>query len=168
MSDPLLDPARLEAIAALSLRDGEVRGLLDDLARRAAEALAMPVGLISIVLDQAQWFAGAHGLSGWLDAVRGTPVEWSFCAHVVREQSALVVEDALGDERFASNSLVEHEGVRCYLGVPLVTGEGHLVGSLCVLGQTERAFTETEQLRLRQLATETMQQLESRISLPHV
>lgn len=53
----LHDPARLQEIADLDLASDEVDAILQDLARRAAECFDLPIGLVSMVLDQAQHFA---------------------------------------------------------------------------------------------------------------
>jgi GAF domain-containing protein len=161
-TDPIVDPNRLEALAALRLHEPAARVLLNGLATQAAEMFQLPVGLVSIVLDDAQWFAGNHGLGGWLGDVGGTPIEWSFCSHVVRNDAPLVVPDAHDDPRFATNPLVTEEGIRCYVGTPLVTRGGHVIGALCVIDVAPRAVEESEVQRLRALAAETMTSLEMR------
>lgn len=165
MSDPLddndkvHDPARLRAVAMLPLRSARARALLDDFSARAATLLKSPIGLVSIVLDGAQWFAGAFGLEGWLSRTRGTPVEWSFCAEVVRSREPLHVPDARHAALFRDNPLVLHDGVIAYTGVPLLTDEGHVIGSLCAISSEPRAVDAATMERLRALAAELMNAL---------
>lgn len=155
---------RLAVIKKLDLARDDARALLDEVARRAAAALELPIGLVSVVLDDAQWFAGKTGIGDWLEATSGTPIEWSFCAHVVRDRIALVVEDATLDPRFAANPLVGMDGVRAYAGVPLTTSDGVVLGSLCAIGSERRSITPAQLHALQSLATEAMNALESRFA----
>ena len=93
------EEARLEEIAALRLTAPDAGEALQAFAERAAMRLGTEVGLVTIVLDQAQYFVGAHGLTGWMAEARGTPVEWSFCAHAVRSRLPFIVEDTEQNRR---------------------------------------------------------------------
>lgn len=126
------DPARLASLAAW-IRGSRQAPALDALAAEVARSTGRPIALVSLVLPDAQVFAGAHGLDGWLAQTRGTPLEWSFCAHVVREDAALDVPDSAADPRFRDNPLVLNDGVAAYQGVPLRAPDGQTLGSLCVL-----------------------------------
>lgn len=154
------DPERLGELASLPLAEAEIQSALDAITARAAEAFQLPISLVSIVLDSAQFFAGATGLGGWLAETRGTPVEWAFCRHVVEGSDPFLVEDAATDERVCENPLVTQEGIRCYLGVPLKTAQGNRLGSLCVIGTEARSFNEEEIARLRGFAQEAVDVLQ--------
>jgi GAF domain-containing protein len=158
------DLQRLAELGSLPLADAEIQAALDAITARAAEAFGLPISLVSIVLDSAQFFAGATGLGGWLAETRGTPVEWAFCRNVVEGSDPFLVEDATKDERVAENPLVTQDGIRCYLGVPLKTAQGNRLGSLCVIGVEPREFSEEEIARLREFAQEAVQVLEQRSS----
>ena len=160
MHDPVVDPDRLDEIASLDLFSEEARVKLDAFAHRAAAELDMPVGLVSIVLDTSQYMAGSHGLQGWLEETQGTPVEWSFCANAVRSGLDYVVEDAANDERQKDNPLVTQDGIGSYAGTPLVTSNGQVLGSYCVIGDTPRVFSAEEMDRLKQMAAEVIRELE--------
>ena len=160
--DPLVDRARLQEIADLDLLSGDLDATLDDIAKRAAQRLGLPVGLVSIVLDEAQFFAAEHGLTGVLKETRGTPVEWSFCAHAVRTNSPFVTSDASHHPLTRDNPIVTADGIRCYAGVPLRTSKGHVIGTLCVLGGVPRSFPEEDLAVLEELAAEVMVRIEIR------
>ncbi|PPK93813.1 GAF domain-containing protein [Kineococcus xinjiangensis] len=152
---------RMSEVAGLDLFSPEARSRLDDAARRAADRFGAAIGLVSIVLEDAQYFAGSHGLSGWLAEVQGTPVEWSFCATMVRTREPYVVPDATGDVVQRANPLVENDGVAFYAGVPLVTSRGQVIGSHCIIGAPRDGFGEEDLAVLRQLADEVVALLES-------
>jgi GAF domain-containing protein len=157
---------RLREIAELRLLSPDVDAVLQDAARAAAERLGLPKALVSIVLDEAQYFAAHHGMDGWIAATRGTPIEWSFCVNAVRSGQPFVVEDATTHPAVRDNPLVEHDGVRCYAGIPLVSSRGFALGTLCVLGVESREFTETDLAVLRGLAADAVRRIEARRGEP--
>lgn len=161
--DPVVQEERLQEIADLDLTSRKVDAKLQGIARRAAESLDLPIGIVSIVLDQAQYFAAAHGLRGWIASARGTPVEWSFCANAVRSREPFVVENALEHPLVRDNPLVQQEGVRCYAGIPLITSRGHVLGTLCT---EQRSFAPEDLEKLRVLAREVVQHIETRRPSP--
>src|SRR5690349_8260946 len=113
-------PERLAVIGGIDLDDAELQRRLNAIAERTATRLHLPISLVSIVLDTAQVFLGAHGLHGWLADAGGTPVEWSFCANAVTSGRPYVVPDAAADPRQATNPLVTADGIRSYAGIPIV------------------------------------------------
>jgi GAF domain-containing protein len=156
------DSARLQEIADLRLNDSDVDGILSEIAAEAAAEFGLPVALVSVVLDQAQYFRASHGLGGWMATTQGTPAEWSFCQHVVRNRAPFVVEDAQTHPLMKDSPLVRIEGVRCYAGVPLVTFRGHVIGSFCVQGPDARSFTEHDLAKLHRYAKRVIARIEQR------
>ena len=161
--DPVLDLARLQEIADLDVFAPEVSEILSDLAREASTTLDLPLGMVNIVLDEAQYIAAHHGVGGWIAEAQGTPVEWAFCRFAVRSRSEFVVEDAQTHSLVKDNPLVTEDGLRCYAGIPLITSRGHAIGSFCVAGLEARCFDDTEMQTLRGLAAEAIRRIESRL-----
>ena len=131
---------------------------LDDVARRAAESLSMPVGLVSMVgRNERVFLVGRHGV-GLADVARMV----SFCAHAITGDGPLVIEDAMADPRFRNNPLVTGEaGMRYCAGVPLIDREGHRLGALCVIDTVGRApLTAAQRARLTDLASTAMDVLD--------
>jgi len=60
------------------------------------------------------------------------------------------------------NPLVEMEGIRCYAGVPMVSSRGHVLGNFCVKGKEERSFNEKQIKRLKEMAGEIVDYIESK------
>ena len=154
--EAVVDLGRLGEVSRYDLVDDGLRAELDVIARRSAERLGQPLGLVSIVLDQAQVFAGQYGLDGWLLATRGTPIEWSFCVNMITGEGPYLVSDATTDPRHADNPLVTVDGIRCYAGVPLRTRSGHVLGSHCVIGNSVHEFTAADVAVLESGATDTL------------
>lgn len=162
MTAALQDRERLREIAALRLTEPDVQHILEDVCREASAAMGVPLGLVTIVLDEAQHFAAHHGLGGWLEEAGGTPSEWSFCRFTVATKSPFVVNDAQSNPLVQDSPLVSQDGLRCYAGMPLVSSRGHALGSLCVAGVEAKAFTDEELATLKRYSAEAMRRIETR------
>jgi PAS domain-containing protein len=112
----------------------------------APVALVSLVGAGSAVLQKPGWAGRAVG-----DASQ-TPLSHSFCRHVVASGRPLCVGDAPNDPRVCDNPAITDMNVAAYLGVPLVTPEGQVLGAFCVLDGQPRAWTGELQALLRDLA----------------
>ncbi len=148
---------RIRAIAAYDLFNPQLQEQLDDICRRTATRVGTPTSMVSIVLDTAQYFAGAHGLAGWIAASRGTPLEWAFCAHAVLSgQRTYVVPDATAHPAHADSPLVTGEGTRAYAGVPITAPDGQILGMHCVTTTSPRPFTDDDLAALREATDEIL------------
>jgi len=164
VTDPVTDPERIEEIARLRLHEDQVDEILNQYVKQAANEFNLPIGLVSVVLDDVQKFAAAHGLGGWLQETQSTPVEWAFCAISVRTEQPFVVEDAGQHALTYTNPLVTIDNVKCYAGVPMVSKNGFVLGNFCVIGDKSRSFTQAEIDRLKEYAALTVQRLEARVA----
>lgn len=120
----------------------------DRVTRMARRLFGVPIALISLVDENRQWFKSCFGLD-----VSETERRISFCGHAILLDGALVIEDALQDERFADNPLVTGEPhIRFYAGQPLRTMSGKAVGTLCIIDREPRTFGEEDVAMLSDLA----------------
>lgn len=144
------DPDRVAALRRLDLLGPAIDADFDRIARMAARLVGVPVGLVTLMAPERQWFKGRVGTE-----LTNAPVETSFCAHVLPEGAAptLVVEDANLDPRFSRMPLVvDPPHLRFYAGTAIVVF-GRRVGSLCVLDvEPHAAPTEAQLSELRDLA----------------
>ncbi len=72
------------------------------------------------------------------------------------------IEDFATDPWFSANEVLAEAGLRSYLGAPLVTPAGSVSGTVCVLDDEPRVYTEAERTRVRLFADQAMDQLELR------
>ncbi|MEU8819341.1 GAF domain-containing protein [Actinoplanes sp. NPDC048796] len=150
---PLAQRRRLEVVADIDFDDPGLRQQLDRLAERTAHRLGAPVSMVTLQSDITQFYAGSFGLPPWIREVGGTPAEWSFCTEVITSGRAHNYPDLAGHPRHGTNPLVVVDGARSYAGVPLVIDD-EVVGTHCVVGLAEHAYTEAEIEQLRESAQE--------------
>jgi PAS domain S-box-containing protein len=158
---PVADPARLAALRGFDLLDTPPEESFDQLARLASTLLDAPMALVSLVDEDRQFFKSCVGVPEPLASARETPVEISFCQHAVAAREPLLVRDAREVPLFRDSPLV-HDGQVAYAGIPLVTAEGHALGTICVVDTEPRDWTEKDVLVLRELAARVMAEIENR------
>jgi len=158
----LPEEARLAALRRLGVLDTPAETAFDDLAALAAQVCGTSIALVSLVDSDRQWFKAAVGCD-----LAGTPRSQSFCAHALDRADVLEVPDARADHRFADNPLVTGPPhVRFYAGAPLLTDDGHVVGTLCVLDPQPRTLTEAQRTGLTTLADTVTARLQQRARRP--
>ena len=75
---------RLRDVSDIDRQRPELSEQVSAITDRTQQRLGMPISLVTLVLDSAQFVLGSTGLEGWILASGGTPIEWSFCAPVRR------------------------------------------------------------------------------------
>ncbi|PYE53505.1 sensor domain-containing diguanylate cyclase [Deinococcus yavapaiensis] len=150
---------RLEALNRYEVWETLPEEAFDRVARLAAELADAPIAMISFVGADRQWAKACYGMLS-LEAPRGE----AFCTWTIRSPAVLVVQDTLRDENFASLPLVTGAPhVRAYAGAPLVTPDGFTIGSLCIIDDRPRDFSESVRRHLTLLSKVVVDQLEARL-----
>src|SRR4028118_1165164 len=129
---------RLLALHRTGLLDSPPEACFDRLTRLAAKVLRTPVALVSLVDADRQFFKSCVGLPQPWASARQTPLSRSFCQHVVSAADPLVIADAREHPLVRDNLAVADLGVVAYAGFPLVTGDGHVLGSFCAIDTKPR------------------------------
>jgi GAF domain-containing protein len=158
LTAPLPDneEARLSAVHALGVLDTSSDPRFDDITARVCRELRVPIGLITIVDRERQWFMSRHGFE-----LRETSRDESFCAHAILSNDVMQVPDTLDDPRFADNpAVIGPPRVRFYAGAPVVLDDGSRIGTLCIVDHRPRLLDATEVARLRELADEVAAMLQ--------
>jgi adenylate cyclase len=163
---PANEPGRLETLNSYKILDTLPEVGFDEISELAAQICGCPGALVSFIDASRQWIKAKYGL---LPAdLSQCPREISICQATICNDDILYVPDLTKDPRFNTSPLVtDGLRIRFYCGVPLITQDGHGLGTLCVIDFEPRELTFEHQQALRRLARQTMVHLELRRQVLH-
>lgn len=159
------DRLRLDALYATGLLDSSPEKDFDRLTELTCRLLQVPVSLVSLVDCNRQFFKSAQGLPEPWASERQTPLSHSFCFHVVSTGKPLRIDDARKEPLIQDNLAISELGVIGYLGIPLLTPDGHVVGSLCAIAHQARVWSDEDVENLSELAALVIKEIELRFHL---
>lgn len=155
------EPGRLAAVRRYEVLDTPRDEAFDRVAALAARLLDAPLASVAIVDQDRIWLKAAYGLDG-MNEVAGNAGR---CFPVTWPDDVLVIPDALADPAMASSPLVTGPlGVRFYAAAPIVTADGHRLGTVNVMDSRPRTITTADVSTLVDLAAIVMDELELRLS----
>jgi anti-sigma regulatory factor (Ser/Thr protein kinase) len=155
------ETARLEALRRHHILDTEPERAFDDLTVLASHICGTPIALLTLVDADRQWFKSRVGIT-----VSETSRAISFCSHAIEQRDLFVIPDTLTDEKFRDNPFVAGDPyIRFYAGAPLVTSDGHALGTLCVADRVSRTLSPDQREALDALRRQAEAQLELRRKL---
>jgi GAF domain-containing protein len=139
-----------------------VDGAFRRIAKMAANAFEAPIATVSIYGDDRVWFPATEGLGGITQA----PVDPAVIAELRRQVGPFVVDDARSDPRTADHPVVSGgEGVRFYVGAPIVSQQPQVLGTVEVMDRKKRRRVSDAQLALlTDLAATVAELLQIRVS----
>lgn len=148
---------RLAALYALLILDTPREERFDRIVAFATSEFDVPIALISLIDGERQWFKSNVGMP-----MCETGRDVSFCGHAILRDDIMVIPDAADDARFADNPMVTGSPhIRFYAGAPLLTPQGHALGTLCIIDTKPRQLDEIELAILSTLRGLVMQELQS-------
>lgn len=152
------EESRLSELAGYGVLDTKAEQAFDDLTQLASRFFDVPICLVSLVDKNRQWFKSRVGLKA-----QETSRDISFCTRAIQQKDILVIEDAKNHEDYKTNPLVTGEPhIGFYAGAPLITKNGHALGTLCLIDRKSRSLSTQEKKSLRTLADQVMNLLELR------
>lgn len=104
---------------------------MDEHARLVRRLLDCDGALVTVLDEDTQRFLGLAGLDGPAKARRGTPLDRSLCQIAAASERPLQVDDLGADPAFRDHRARTELGIEAYLGVPLRTPSGQVVGAVC-------------------------------------
>ncbi|MFD1722367.1 protein kinase domain-containing protein [Amnibacterium endophyticum] len=157
------DGQEAERVAALRRYDAVGKPSdpnLDRISRLAAEFLGVPYAAVSFVDADRIWMQSRQG-------IEEEQLDREVAACVLRtEPGAWTVPDMREDPLTRSLPMVLQDGgPRSYAAAPLVTFDGHALGSLCAFAPEVRVFTANDLRVMTDLAAIVMNDLELRLAM---
>ncbi len=155
------EAARMDAVRRYDILDTPPDGAFDRVAAMAARLFKVPVASVTIVDEDRIWFKAAHGLEGVSEISR----EPGLCGSAILADETLVIPDTLTDPVAVSNGLVTGPmAVRFYAAAPIITGDGHRLGTVNILDTKPRLITEDVTATLADLASIVLDEMEMRLA----
>lgn len=152
---------RLKALKRYKITDTPSEESFDGIVKLTAQILGVPIALLSLVDSESVFFKASVGMGDVKKSNRGK----SLCALAILDKEVIVFEDALKESCLQNNPNVTGDfGLRFYAGAPLVTFDGFLIGTLCIIDQKPRELSNHDRLILEGLAKTAMDQIELRRS----
>jgi diguanylate cyclase (GGDEF)-like protein len=150
---------RVAALHTLGVLDQPRQADLDAAARLAAYVCGTSTAVVNLIDSARQWQAAAFGTEPG-----EVPREDSMCQHAVLGTDVLYTPDARGETVFEGNPFVTGRiaSVRLYASAPLLTRDGHAIGTVCVYDQQARELDPTQLGLLRDVAGQVMALFELR------
>ena len=150
---------RQQAIRRYRILDSESEAMFDDIVALAVYIFNAEFALVSLSDEDRQWFKSTCGIQ-----ISEAPRDTSFCTFVVQSGQTLIVEDAKVDPRFHDHPNVKAGAqVSFYVGAPLITPTGEVIGSLCVAGLKPNTASPSQIEALERLARQVINLMEARL-----
>lgn len=156
---PLNEKNRLKALYQYELLDTLSEKEYDFITNMATQICNTQASLITLLDEKRQYVKSCFGFE-----IRESPRELSFCNYTILDPDNVnVVPDLRLDDRYNSNPLVTGDPHAVfYAGAPLVTPEGFVLGSICVLHPESKNLTMEQQNALKALAHQVITTMELR------
>jgi diguanylate cyclase (GGDEF)-like protein/PAS domain S-box-containing protein len=136
------EKARLTTLWSMAILDTPAQRDFDEVTRLAALALGGESAAVSLVDDRRAWFKSRVCIPA-----TEAPREHAFCTLALDGIEPVVILDTHADSRCIGNPLtLGPDGYRFYAGAPIITRDGHCLGTLCVLDRQPRDDVPTKQL----------------------
>jgi adenylate cyclase len=157
---PTNETERVAAVRATGLLDSAPEIAYDDIGQLAAQICHCPVSYVGFMDDDRLWLKAKYGLPPDFNQC---PREIAFCTSTVCGVEMVNAPDVTEHPWFKNLPfVVGPPHFRFYCGIPLVTPEGYVLGTLCVMDFQVRHLTHEQLEALRQLSRQLLAQLELR------
>lgn len=157
----LIELQRLQKLHALNILDTPAEQRFDRITRLAKRLFKIPISLVTFIDEDRQWFKSKVGVD-----ITETPREDAFCNQTIQGDEPLIVLDASQDPLFRDNPLVTGMPyIRFYAGYPLKAPSGEKLGSLCVIDDKPRFFSENDSQMLRELGLMVEEEIAANLML---
>jgi GAF domain-containing protein len=139
---------RLHALYESRLLESGAEERFDRFTRQARDHFGVSSSSIALITEDAQVIKSVIGPLG-----QDLPRDLSLCAVTIQQDRTLVIADASLDPHWRNHPLVAGgPKVRFYAGHPVCTADGWRIGTLCLMDDQPRTFTDEDIQVLQRLA----------------
>lgn len=149
------EAGRLSVLENYPLSDPTLLDALDRLTAIAADCFEAEFVNVHVLSRSRQRSLACRG-PALLDAERRDSV----CTYAILTEGVTVVEDLHADPRFAEKEYVHEYDLDWYVGAPVVVPPGAAIGTFCMLGRGDPAFSDADRAQLERFAAEAADQFE--------
>ena len=157
------DSARLDAVRRSVLLDSPAEESFDRLTRMAASLIDVPSALVTVIDADRQFYKSCIGVKEPWATTRETPLELSYCTHVVETGDPLIISDAREHPLTKDHPALREMNIIAYAGIPLFL-DGQPLGSFCVVDEKPRDWSERDIAVLKDLANSAMSEIALRVA----
>ncbi|MEU6159809.1 SpoIIE family protein phosphatase [Streptomyces sp. NPDC047130] len=159
--DPDTESARIAAVRRYEILDTPPDASFDRVARLAARLFEVPIAAVTFVDSDRIWFKARHGLDDMTEISRAD----GLCGLALLEDGPLVIPDTLHHPLSASNPMVTGGiGIRFYAAAPIVTADGHKLGTVTIFDTRPRELGPEDVTALKDLAAIVLDEMELRLT----
>jgi signal transduction histidine kinase len=155
---------RLSAVIRTGLLDTPPEESFDRLTRLAARLIGVPATFLSLVDLDRDFYKSCFGFGEPLGTTRQLEGR-TFCHYAIVSSGPLLINDTLEDAVFSKVPTVQSLGVRAYAGIPLITDDGHAIGSFCAIDFVPREWSALDVEILTELAASALREIKLREAL---
>ncbi|MHA7283341.1 GAF domain-containing protein [Arthrobacter sp. TMS2-4] len=139
---------RCHALYETGLLDTGAEERFDRYTKRAREHFNVSSSSIALITEDRQVIKSVAGPIG-----QDLPRDVALCARTIEASDAFVITDARTDPEFRDHPLVvDGPHIRFYAGYPITTAEGWRIGTLCLIDDRPRSFSDDDALDLQRMA----------------
>ncbi|MHA7145392.1 GAF domain-containing protein [Arthrobacter sp. TmT3-37] len=141
---------RVHALYESGLLETGAEERFDRITRQARDHFSVSSASIALITEDAQVIKSVVGPIG-----QDLPRAVALCAKTIERERTLVIPDATTDPQWRDHPLVSGgPRIRFYAGHPISTVDGWRIGTLCLIDDRPRTFTEDDARVLRILAAQ--------------
>jgi signal transduction histidine kinase/ActR/RegA family two-component response regulator len=162
-SAALRPPERVHALRRSGLLDRGPEPVFDRLTRLTCRVFDAPLALVALLDGDRLLLKGQYGLTE--PPAAGTPpISLAFSEAVLLSRGGIVVDDTRASSHWADDPGIRQLGIGGFAGVPLLTSDGAIIGSLCVIEHGPRRWTPDDLDSLRDIAAHAMGEINLRLA----
>ncbi|APR86748.1 Hypothetical protein A7982_12097 [Minicystis rosea] len=154
------DAARTAEVDALALALPGEGDACERLLAQLARSIDFPLLFVSVVRGPRVGYRVQRGLDVAFAEMRDRRRETSFCTHTLSSGGPLVVPNAEAEPFFRGSQMVR-QGIKAYVGAPLVTSRGIAVGTVCAMDFRPRSIGREVVSALERFAEPILAEIES-------